>query len=133
METLRIIRKDRLFCKDICLFLLDALLALPSFATLIKDSTLWRKLMSLWFVKVPGKLDRHFYCESQSVNTAFELIKTHLGWPSLSCDASAEAPTASAVNMFKPSDEILEILARDGVYEVRNDENMPPSQSLMPF
>jgi hypothetical protein len=75
-------------------------------------------LMSLWFVKVPGK---------------FELIKNHLGWSSLSCDASGEAPTASAVNMFKPSTEILEILALDGIYEVANTEDMPPSQSLMPF
>jgi hypothetical protein len=89
--------------------------------------------MSLWFVKVPGKLDRHFYCESQSVSNSFELIKNYLGWPSLTCDASSEAPTASAVNMFKPSDEILEILTRDGVYEVRSTENMPPPQSLMPF
>jgi hypothetical protein len=90
-------------------------------------------LMSLWFVKVPGKLDRHFYCESQSVSSVFELIKNHLGWSSLSCDASGEAPTASAVNMFKPSTEILEILALDGIYEVANTEDMPPSQSLMPF
>jgi hypothetical protein len=99
----------------------------------LKYPTSWSEFMSLFFVKVPGKLDRHFYCESQSVSNAFELIKSHLGWPSLSSDASGEAPTASAVNMFKPSDEILEILARDGLYEVRNTENMPPSQSLMPF
>lgn len=89
--------------------------------------------MSLWFVTVPGKLDRYFYCESQSVNNAFELIKKSLGWPSLSCDATGEGPTASAVNMFKPSDEILIILARDGIFEIRNAESMPPSQSLMPF
>jgi hypothetical protein len=89
--------------------------------------------MSLWFVTVPGKLDRYFYCESQTVNNAVELIKKSLGWPSLSCDATGEAATASAVNLFKPSDEILDILARDGVFEIRNTESMPPSQSLMPF
>lgn len=89
--------------------------------------------MSFWFVKVPGKLDRHFYCESLSVSNAFELIKNHLGWPSLSCDASGEAPTICAVNAFKPSNKILEILERECVYEVRNTEDMPPSQSLMPF
>jgi hypothetical protein len=121
-----------LFCKDIFLFYLDALPALSSNVTL-KDVTTWREFVSLWFVKVPGKLDRYFYCESQSVNNAFELIKNHLGWPSFSRDALGEEPTASAVNMFKPSDNIMEILARDGVYEVRNTENMPPSQSLMPF
>jgi hypothetical protein len=89
--------------------------------------------MSLWFLKVPGKLDRYFYCESKSVNNAFELIQKSLDWPSLYCDATGEGLTASAVNMFKPSGEILNILVRDGVFEIRNAESMPPTQSLLPF
>ncbi len=89
--------------------------------------------MTLCFVKVPGKLDRYFYCESQSVNNAIELIEKELGWPSLSCDATGEGPTVSALNMFRPSEEILNILARDGVFEIRDDKSLPPPQSLMPF
>ena len=89
--------------------------------------------MTLWFAKVPGKLERHFYCESPSTSHAFELIKDHLGWQSLSCEATGEAATISAVNMFKPSARILANLAQDGVYEIRDTEDMPPPQSLMPF